>query len=334
MSSKKDKLAKLFSVLGVNPAVKYFRSLVIRDLRIIAYHRICDVDDSNDRELVSASVAEFDWQVRHIREHYHALTFADAMQCLQERRDLPRNAIVITFDDGFYDNYANAFPVLKKHGIPATFFVSSGYIGSGETFWFNQVARMINGNPGKFFTVESRDFKLPEDIASRLELVPEVLNLLKQVPNQSRLDYLRDIARQLNHVDDCDALARPMNWEQVKEMSNNGCEIGSHTVSHPILTQISAQQLSREIHDSKKEIEARIGREIHSISYPEGMDYAYNKNVLNEVDEAGYAFGATYVPGNNYRPRVHDYLLRRGHIERYINRERFAAMLSLPEIFN
>lgn len=333
MTGKKDRLASLLARLGLTRALQICRDRLLGDLRVIAYHRVCDIDELNDRDLVSASVAEFDWQMAHIARHYHAMTFAALDACLRGDGKLPANAVIVTFDDGFRDNYVNAFPILRRHGVPATFFISSGYIGRRETFWFNLVARIINANPGARLALPVGEFTIPEARDARAELALDVLDRIKLVPNEQRLEIVDALRRDFDAGDECDPLALPMSWDEVREMADNGMEIGSHTVSHPILTQISAAQLHDEIHDSRREIEARIGRAIHSISYPEGLDYAYDGAVVEAVRAAGYSFAASYVPGTNYRPAPGNFGLRRAHIERYTGRDRFAAMLAVPELF-
>ena len=333
MIGKKNKLAGIFSSLGINNSIKLTRSLFLNDLRIIAYHRVCDIDDINDKELVSATCEDFDWQVEFIKKNYFPITFEEAVTRLGQNKKLPRNSIIVTFDDGFFDNYKNAYPILKKHGVPATFFISTGYIDSNDTFWFNFVSQIIMSNPGNSFSVLSVDYNIPDDIEKRCLLVSSILTLCKIVPNSERLNIIELLKEQLNMVSDQHPLAKPMTWDNVREMSQNGMEFGSHSITHPILSQLELDDLEREIQDSKSIIEQQINKGICSISYPEGGDFAFNENVLKQVDKAGYQLGSTYISGRNYNPKLGEFQLRRGHIEVTTSRSLFASMLALPEIF-
>jgi len=317
----------------MNQAIKFIRSNLVDDLRIIAYHRICDVDNVNDPELVSATVDDFDWQISYIKKYYNPLTFAQVIERLNNNQKLPANSIIVTFDDGFTDNYRNAYPILKKYLVPATFFISTGYIGSDETFWFNFISRTIMRNPGKSIEVLSREYNISESLVDRRTLVPIILEICKRVANSKRLEIIENIKSQLGDFENCDVLAKPMSWENIREMSANGIEFGSHSVTHPILSQLTPEEMKIEICDSKKEIENQINREIQVIAYPVGGDFSINQAVLDEVELAGYELGATYISGNNYYPKLKDYQLKRGHIERYVGRAQFASMLSLPELF-
>ena len=188
-------------------------------------------------------------------------------------------------------------------------------------------------NAGKSFELQSINYQIPEDIEPRRSLISNILKLCKNVPNCKRLEMLEGIIKQLNYTNECDSLAKPMSWDNVREMSENGMEFGSHSLTHPILSQLSCDELKAEIHDSKLEIENQINKKIHTISYPEGMEYAFDLNVLEEVEKAGYLFGTTYISGNNYSPKLKEFHLKRVHVERYIGRELFTSMLSLPEVF-
>jgi len=334
MVGKKEKLSNLLFNWRLNEVLIFLRGYLFNDLKILAYHRICDTDDINDRELVSANVVDFDWQVRYLKKYCTPLTFEEVINHLRSNKKLPKNAVVITFDDGFSDNYVNAYPVLKKHNVAATFFISTTYIGFNVTFWFNLVSRIIMLNAGKTLELQSIKYQISEDFEKRRSLVKIILNVCKSVSNFKRLELLEGMKQQLNYSDECDSLAKPMSWDNVREMSENGMEIGSHSLTHPILSQLTSNELKAEIHESKKEIESQILKKIYTISYPEGMEYAFNYKVLDEVEKAGYLLGSTYISGNNYNLKLKEYQLKRGHVERYIGRALFASMLSLPEVFN
>ena len=99
LKAKKDKVAKLISTLGADSLLRDARGLLRRDLRIIAYHRVCDVDESNDQELVSASLDDFDWQVAHLKRNYNPITFEDLARAQQNGDRLPSDPVIITFDE-------------------------------------------------------------------------------------------------------------------------------------------------------------------------------------------------------------------------------------------
>ena len=333
MYGKKEKLANIFYHIGANKMTAALRRLVINDVRIIAYHRICDTDAYNDKELVSANCEQFELQVKHIKENYNAITFAQLIDSIDSGKKLPRNSIIITFDDGFADNYHNAFKILKRHQVPATIFISTGYIDQADTFWFNWLSRVVKLNVGKKFTIDDVNYVIEENQEKQEELLVTLLALNKNRANKDRLALLESLKKQLDFNDECDELAAPMTWDEVREMSKGGVEFGSHTVSHPILSQLTDEELHVEIVESKQKLEKELGIPIQTISYPEGMEYAYNQKVIDKVVEAGYEMGASYIPGVNKLASLETFQLKRMHIERYVSHHLFCSMLALPEIF-
>ena len=95
---------------------------------IIAYHRVKDYDENSyafDKNLINASCEEFEWQIRYIKKYFTPITFSELKDIVESKSDLPKRSIIITFDDGFDDNYNNAFRILNKYSVPATFFIST-----------------------------------------------------------------------------------------------------------------------------------------------------------------------------------------------------------------
>lgn len=331
--SKKEILSKLLYATGIDRVSRYGRRFFSRDLKVLAYHRICDTDELNDPELVSASCSDFEWQVAHVRQHYHPMTFEDVLKHLSKGQKLPRNAVIITFDDGFADNYFNAYEILRKQEVPATFYIATDYIDSDRTFWFNELSRVIMGTRTKTLELENNTYPVGESREERLLLLENMLQMCKRVPDIRRHEYLESINGQLNDAAGCDQLARPLTWDEVVEMSRGGMEIGSHSCSHPVLSRLDSFALKREINESKDRIEEKLDKPVLTLSYPDGGSDAVSPEVLDEVKNAGYLLGVSYISGNNRGFNVGELMLRRLHVERYTTRTMFTSMLALPEIF-
>jgi peptidoglycan/xylan/chitin deacetylase (PgdA/CDA1 family) len=337
-SGKKDALAWLFAVTRVSTLGAH---LAARSgtLSVLAYHRVFDVgqdeDFPYDRELVSASVAEFAWQMETLRRHFRPLHLGEALRLLEENRPLPPRAVAVTFDDGHRDNYTNAFPVLRKAGVPATVFLSTGYMDQKGTFWFDEVAFRLHRTPRREMEVPALGLRLALGTpAQRRQATDDVLARLKAVPNADRLAALRELAHE-SGVDgmEADARSRPLTWEQVREMRDGGVEFGSHTVSHPILSRLGDEELRMELRSSKEELEKQLGRRVECLAYPVGGETAYDERVVEMARACGYRMALTYVPGVNPWPPGDRYRLRRLHVERYTTRARFTGMLAFPSLF-
>jgi peptidoglycan/xylan/chitin deacetylase (PgdA/CDA1 family) len=158
---------------------------------------------------------------------------------------------------------------------------------------------------------------------------------MKHVSNDTRLQTIDAVYRycEENNISVVDQESRAMSWDNVREMSANGMEIGSHTLSHPILSRLSADEIWTEVDESRKAIEARTGKECNSLAYPNGGAEDMNEAVFEAVGRSGYRYACSYIPGTNIHRKLSVYSLKRLHVERYTGRAEFAAMLALPEIF-
>ena len=340
MTGKRGLVANLFGRLGATAALGALRLKFSDGVTILAYHRVLDVPNEDefpfDIELVSASVIQFKQQMEYIRAHYQPITFATLLQYLDRGEKPPQGAAIITFDDGFADNYHNAFPVLRQLDMPATIFLSTGYIDSRETFWYEKLSYAVMTTRANIVVTPALgSLKISSNTRSRRELMACVVSKLKLVANDVRLASLEDLYAQLlpSYKWPHDDRSGPVTWGQVKEMSANNIEFGSHSVTHPVLSRVSLNKLEFEVEHSKNRIESELQKPVQIIAYPVGGVEAFDDNVRAAVKKAGYRLGVSYIPGIERPDQWDIYALRRVHIERYVNTHFFKAMLAVPEIF-
>jgi peptidoglycan/xylan/chitin deacetylase (PgdA/CDA1 family) len=340
MIGKRKLAAALLQQAGLLQAIAALRAHFSNSLTILAYHRILDIADEElfpfDIELVSASVASFTEQMRYIKEHYTPLSFADILQCLDRAEAPPRGAVIVTFDDGFADNYRNAFPILKKFDIPATIFLSTGYIDSGEIFWYEKLSyAVLTAAPCNLVIPQLDRIRIEGAAWLRRNALKILMRHLQRIPDQARMQLLGSLFRQLSvdpgRIDD--VRSGPMTWEQILEMSVNRIEFGSHGVSHPVLSMLDSMKLQHELTHSRGHIESMLGKPVQVLAYPVGGEEAFNETVRAAVKSAGYRLGVSYIAGIETPAKWDAYALRRLHVERYVDLRYFKAMLALPELF-
>lgn len=339
---KKKYLAKGMAITGLLGLSSFLRGLKTSEIPILAYHRVCDIGNEPafpfDPGLVSASSSAFAWQMNYLKERYHPITFQTLLNAMDGKEGLPRRPVIVTFDDGYDDNYLNAFPVLKSLGIPATIFVSTGYIGSGKPFWFDLAAHILYNAPAGTLLVKDLDvtLSLDSDVGSRRAAATRLVGALKRVSNMKRLDILgwleREYADAMKPGDF--RLSHPLDWNQIREMSAAGIEFGSHTVSHPILSRLDDEELRQELVESRTRLEQELGKSAPVLAYPVGGPDEFNEKVIQAAASAGYRLGVCYMPGINRLGDVDRFRLRRQHVERYTSNAYFSGLLSLPEIFH
>ncbi len=338
MPGKKSFLAKILSQTGLAPSFVRLRAIVKAEITILAYHRVLDQWDESafefDIELISASVQDFEWQMRYVRECYSPITFRDLIAFLDGQSELPPRPILITFDDGFDDNYFHAFPVLKRVGVPATIFLSTGYIGGTRTFWYDWLCHMCLrascSRPSIIFA--GREFPMGTDPSQCRGNIAELFKFVKRMQDVAlRAELLKlETELQLDYPVEGFTQSRPLKWEHVREMANEGIEFGSHAVTHPILTNLTRQKLHEELLVSKLKIEQETSQRTEVIAYPVGEDFAFDGAVVDAALASGYRMGASYISGVNNLEDLDYFRLKRLHVERYTSRSDFQGMLAFP----
>lgn len=332
-----QRLVEAAERVGVVRALRGLHSHRKPALTILAYHRVMPTDalDSYpfDQELISATPAQFDWQMRYLREHLNPVSLNDVIAYLDNGIPLPPAAVAVTFDDGFSDTYRYAFPILKRYSIPATIFVSTGYVESREPFWFEIAAYLVfRVAPAVLELPDGRRFPTGDSRESRTTSLRHVHGILKDLPNSQRLALIDNWIRRFSPSIAHDAMhhSQPISWEQIKAMAAAGIEFGSHTVTHPNLTRLADTDLTHEIQESKNVLENYLQQPIDSIAYPIGTQSAFDSRVISAVREQGFKLGVTYVSGANPVNNICRFELRRHGIGLGMTLSYFRALTSLP----
>lgn len=332
-----QRLVEVAERIGVVRALRGLHDRSHPALTILAYHRVMPTDGLDsypfDEELISATPAQFDWQMRYLREHLNPVSLRDVIAYLDEGTPLPPASVAVTFDDGFADTYRYAFPVLKRHAIPATIFVCTGYIDSKEPFWFELAAYlMYHVEPHAIETPAGQTFPTGDSRDARIASLRQLHGILKDLPNRERTALLDEwttrFASRIRH--DTAGHSHPISWTQVREMAADGIDFGSHTVTHPNLTRLTTEDLDQELAQSKQVLEDRLQRSVNSIAYPIGTPSAFNARVIDATANQGYKLGVTYVSGANPLFNLNRFELHRHGIGLRMTPPYFRALTSLP----
>lgn len=336
---RRQRLARRAHALGLLPLLRGVRGWLRHDLRVLAYHRVREVDAgfAFDPMLVSATPAQFADQMRHLRDRYRPVGVEQVIDAVDQGRPLPRDAVLVTFDDGYDDNYSIAFPILRDLGIPATFFVATGHIDTGRAYGFDWLVHMLLVADADSVQVPELGFDrpLPPDRALRAAAAEALLDRLKSLDDAgqqaviARLERDWGLPRTSGHVD-----CQPMTWAQLRQMQAAGMTIGAHGVDHRMLAKLPAQDMLDEVAAATARLDAELGPGPRVLSYPVGGPDAYNDEVIGAVRAAGYRLAFTYLSGCNRWPLREPHALRRLAMERPLDQAWFQAILALPEVFN
>jgi len=336
--SKQQLLADAVIGSGVLPGLRALHDRGRTPALILAYHRIVSVDEPQtyplDLGLISATRDEFDSQMRAVREFANPVSLDTIADAVTHRRTLPERAVAVTFDDGFCDTFEAAYPILKRHAVPATVFVSTNLIESNEPFWFEITAHLMLRVPPRAIVFDECPEGLPsaDDEAARRESIGKLHRLLKTCANPRRRALVEEWRARFARLIDAraDSLSRPIVKAQMLEMVRDGIDFGSHTVSHPNLVLESNDVIERELRDSKAWLERLLERPVRSLAYPFGTPDTYDARVMAAARACGYELAASFRQGVNWLDSPEPMELRRIGIGPGVTAAQFRVMLALP----
>ncbi len=275
--------------------------------QVLTYHR---VNDDGDPFFPSVPTAVFEREMAYIARTYRVLTVEELADRMQ-RGALPRNALAITFDDGYRDNLTQAAPILARHGVPATIFLATGFIGTADVPWFDRLAMAFKSTKAASIVAPSGETLDLPDRAARVLAMERILACLKTLPDADQRRTLDGVLKALGVTDRECFKNLMLNWDDVHALASLGFSIGAHTVNHPILSRISAERAWKEILGSRAMIETACGRPPRAFAYPSGKAEDYTEAVKNFVRDAGFTCAVTTRFGANTRQTC-PYELRRG----------------------
>ncbi len=271
-----------------------------RSFKIFAYHRISD--NSFDPLGMNLSAEIFESHLHHIRTHCTPISLETALDLMQEGKGYPENATVLTFDDGYRDNYTTAFPLLKRYAIPATIFLSAQSVDNGRPLWFDQIVNSFRATDRT--VVDLRELDLPlyrlSSYQHRSGAAMGLANRLKYTTPGERdeaIRYLVDITGTAWQENDDDSLM--LTWPMVQEMGAGHISFGSHGLTHTILTTLSPQEARYELAGSRKLIYENTGAEPTCFAYPNGNEGDFNESMMALVKECGYRAACSLIAHGN-----------------------------------
>lgn len=216
-------------------------------------------------------------QILWLKASFTLLPFGEIAQRLRDGRPLPERGAVLTFDDGLRNNVAEAYPVLQKHQVPATFFVCPGLIESGQWIWTYEVRERLKSMPlGQLRELGVRCLDQPTTS------IDSFVSLMKRQPNNQRLQTLSAVRSATPNFQVTEQHRREYDlasWAELASLDRRLITLGSHTMSHPILSSLTDEELDRELRESKEALVARglASADETYFCYPDGN---HNDKVL------------------------------------------------------
>ena len=234
-------------------------------LSILIFHRVLpEIDPLFPDE---PDAARFDQMMGWVKKWFNVVPLDQAVDALKAGT-LPARAVAITFDDGYADNRTVALPILQKHGLPATFFIATGFLDGGR-MWNDTIIESIRMAKGEILDLKALDLGIHENrgTADKRQAIDKVIGKIKYLPPSERVAVTESIADTLGCRAPDDLM---MTSDQVREMLAAGMQIGAHTIAHPILARLDRATARHEIATSKTRLEELIGEPVSLFAYPNG----------------------------------------------------------------
>ena len=270
--------------------INLIHNIVDKPVVVLLYHRV----NYLNRDLFNINVTpdNFERHIRILKNHYNVITFNDL-----KRNDIKEPSVIITFDDGYYDNYKYAFPILKKYQVPATIFITSGGVDTDKEFWWDRLETVLFENKNLRESIEldilnQRHVFDVSDDKKRLHSFYTLHHMLFSLhPNERdmMLDrWYESYGLKVNPNN------RTMTSSELIELYQSQLvTLGAHTIHHPALKQISREEQIHEIQSSKLFLENLLHTDIDIFAYPFGHKESFDQVTEQIVQDLGFTYSVS-----------------------------------------
>jgi peptidoglycan/xylan/chitin deacetylase (PgdA/CDA1 family) len=268
---------------------------------ILMYHRVTTLEADPYR--LTVSPAHFAQQMRILAETCVPMHLEDLIDAMLANA-LPRRAVAVTFDDGYLDNLTEAYPILERTGVPATVFVVSGRMGSPLEFWWDDLERMLMGEertPEDLqLTIGGEEYCWPTRTAEQRTAARTALHgMLSRQTAKHRQAALDALLAWSGKGAEGRPTHRAMSVGELLRLAESGLvRIGGHTVTHAVLSTLSAEDQRYEIETGCRELEDVLGKPVRTFAYPYGRAVDWTSDTARLAREAGLRGAVSTVPGS------------------------------------
>jgi peptidoglycan/xylan/chitin deacetylase (PgdA/CDA1 family) len=313
--NKREFLARQLGNLGLVRLLE--RAARRPSLLVATYHRIGRPAESPYFDAVfSATPEAFAAEVRFLRDRFRLITLDELLDLAGPDFPLTGPTALITFDDGYRDNLDEALPVLQALGVPATFFLVTGFLDAPRLPWWDHVSYVLKQARAAQITLDRpAPMTLDLEQTPRAEAIAAVVRAWLDHPpdRENEAEVRRHLEERAGVFVDEHALGSALflTWDDARRLADAGMAIGSHSQSHPTLARLSEAEQFRELAGSKRLLEDRLGRPVEALAYPYGWPGATTDATRRLAREAGYRLAFSAVLGVNQPGRIDPFDLRR-----------------------
>lgn len=324
----KQTIKSLLSHSGILKPLKAFHK---NNLIIFNYHRVKGNQASTnfDESVFGTTAERFRQEMEWLKKETRIISEDELLEMVYKNKKFSEVCSMVTFDDGYRDNFDIAYPILKELNIPAIFFIPTHQMTTRKLGWWDIVAYFIKQTKEEKFVFQNVEYSTNDR--------PKLIKLLNNQVKKTEANLINHFLNQLSVAvkvpfPDIELQSEElMTWEQVKILCENGMTIGSHSHDHSILSRQDAGTLATQLSKSIHILENEIKRKIRSIAYPVG-GYQHFNHVTKSISKAvGFKLGFSYLTGINPTSEIDPFNVKRMSIRpEWVNLE---LPLAFPEIF-
>ncbi len=319
ITNKREFLARAFGSLGF---IRLLEQIVAKwpALVVLTYHRIAVPGNTSNPyydPVISATPGAFEAQIRFLSTRFHILGLEALLNIVADKGTNPRGSskagkpvALVTFDDGYRDNFDAALPILRKLGVPATFFISTGFLDAARLPWWDHVACVLKRTRVPGLSLE----RWPGDVdpividlgpissgQQRTMAITMVVRSFLDGAIEDEPWFLAQLDEQAEMPIDSRTLGRElfMNLDQIRQLAHAGMSVGSHGQSHRALAGLDDSAQRHELTESKRFLENSLGFDIKALAYPFGWGGTFTARTMQLAIEAGYYLAFSSLEGVN-----------------------------------
>jgi peptidoglycan/xylan/chitin deacetylase (PgdA/CDA1 family) len=292
-----QKISQVLSFSGLLRAIELLPSRP--GVVTFSHHRIGNRNECDyNTDLISATAEQFDYQLAYLKRHIPTLLPHELAELMTKKKRLTRLHAIITFDDGYLDNYTHAFPLLQQHGLHAAFFLITSFVGTSHLPWWDEIAYLVRHTTRASLAIACGSVTTVDLAAGREQAIHKLVTAFKSEENRDPAAFMQQL-RSEAQVPAPKLTRRFIDWKEAKEMAAAGMEIGAHTHTHPLLSRLSSLEQQAEMRESKTAIERMIGFPVTSLAYPNGSPRDFTAETRQIACDLGYTAAFSFYGGVN-----------------------------------
>ena len=254
---------------------------------VLAYHRVAALDRSPwlSPSLISASPQQFEEQMKFVADRYSPVSIQDLLQAARGKASLPKDAVLVTVDDGYRDFKDEIVPICARYGIRPLLFMPTAFVGSG-IFWWDKVYQIIYFSGQSTINTPVGEFPILTAVEKR-KAQEQLTDLLKRMAFERAMAWVDSVHGALVELT-TEQQHNTLTWDDLRQLVGEGVTVACHTHTHPILTQISMEAARREIRISQELIRRELKSDLPVFAFPDGRPHSFSNALLEMLHSEGF----------------------------------------------